>query len=476
MRRILILLSADTWADAAPALISAREHARVPEAVSCGLLLNREPTPEEASEMRAMGGIQYLTPAGSPWDAAEALWQGEDDVLMAHPGIRFESRWDTRLIRLLPSGQSALTGMPPLEWDAFPDMAPLAADRFRNGRLILRRGIPLPCCAQPLHSAFLNPDFCFGPVRFFREMLRAPSDPSLRAYALHWELYTLNEPVVRMSCETAPPAMALDIPEGLEADAARFDQRYGIRRSEQLLTAQARTGIWSAEMSYPLRIPASLRLRLRMRRASIRSKAQPLCVTVFAPAPEESEELLREGLRHFRYAAALRNSALLVFAAASSRDRILRYHPNVLAYSTSCALPLRLESLPLTERIRFGKIHTLLAAAERIPSASHLIWMDYDALPCWMHPDTVFDWDAICTDRIAMALVDGKTDCSMIVVPGRLLDALAQEWLRICRDCLTDGRELPVEDVLWQQIADGHPEWFAFRDLSLPRQLFTLAL
>ena len=480
MRRILLLIAADSWEDAEEAVRSARESARRPQALSFGLPLQREPDAAALEAMRTLGTLQYLTPARSPWEAVEELWQGEDHVMVAHPGIRFLPRWDERLFALLPDGHSALTGCPPLAWDAVQAMAPLAADRAEDGRLLLRRGIPIPDAARPLHCAFLNPDFCFAPVLFFREMGGIGGDPSLRASALRWDLYTLNEPLAQMTRETAVSPLPLAVPDGWEAEADRFDRRFGVRREDGALTAQARTGIWSPEMGYPVKPSAAVAARNRLRRAAVRSKASPLCVTVFAQDAGEPEESVRERLRHFRYAADLRNLALLVYAPGRARERILRYHPNVLDYTARCMMPQTPEipasGLPVSERVALGKVFTLAQAAERIPSSTHLVWLDFAALPCRFPPDTVPDWDLLCTDRIAMAAVNGMPDPCMIVVPAPLLDEVQSGWLSVCREAVSRDHVLPAEEELWARLAEAHPEWFTLHELSLPHELFTLVI
>ena len=91
MDRILILASAAEFADLQTALLSARENASAPSALSFGITLVCEPDNEAQALMASLGRVQFLCPEHDIWSSMPDLWQGESHVLMAHPAMRFTS-------------------------------------------------------------------------------------------------------------------------------------------------------------------------------------------------------------------------------------------------------------------------------------------------------------------------------------------------------------------------------------------------
>lgn len=205
MARILLVLSANDWAEASRCLESARSNAADAAHLTFGLSLEQQPGEEEKEQMHDLGTSLFLVPGLTPWQDMELLWQGEGCVLAGHAAMRFSRNWDRTLMQALHwcqkngSHRCALTGYLPRRVDPVDAVYPVAVAKIdRRMQIYFRRGTPLRYAVHPVPSAFLNPDFCFAPATFFRTMARNEGPRFLAAYKEHWDIYTLHRPVIHM--------------------------------------------------------------------------------------------------------------------------------------------------------------------------------------------------------------------------------------------------------------------------------------
>lgn len=483
MDRILLLMAAEDYAEARRALESARANAAAGERISYGLSLAAEPEQEDHAAMRALGSVQFLCPGYDSWQDAETLWQGEGFVLVAHPFMRFEKNWDMHLLHALnmcrPGGtfSAALTGYLPRPQDPVDAVCPVAAQAFDSeGQLCFHRGTPLRYAKAPVRSAFLHPYFCFAPSAFFRDIAAEERPRFLAAFRRKWELYTLHKPVIHMMGD-APVAPCTITPE--DGPLSRFETRFSLKFATHQLSAMARQGIFTADLSYPMHVPYAVRAQEALRDAlGRRSKVNPLCVTAWVACREVPANLPEQYLGWFGNLARLKNLALLCFGDGDTARRVSLRHPNVLEYKPRYGLqaegvgPYRQSS----GYVRLSKALLLAQAREKFLNHSHYIWMDFGYQRYPVYERTAFDWENICLDQITLARVDGKLDLSMIVVPDERVLTLCREITALCESCLQRESRLMDEDEVWAQMLDEHPDWFALVDLPGRRELITMTM
>ena len=316
MERILLMMSAPDWADAAQTLESAKANAAAPERLTYGLSLLEEPDGEALAAMHAHGGVQYLCPGGEIWQETEALWRGEGFILMAHPAMRFTRHWDMQLLHALRQCKresimnTVLTGYLPRPQDPVDAVYPVAAEGFDPaGRLCFQRGTALRYAKAPLRSAFLHRDFCFAPAGFFREMAaESPLPRFLRAFTGKWKVYTLHKPLMSMLWDQPLPPEMVDE----AAELTRFEKRFSLRIREQKLSAQARQGVFTADLMFPLRVPIMVKVQETLRELQRRrEKLNPLCVTAFLEHPHPDDSFKEEYFSWFARLARRKTRALV---------------------------------------------------------------------------------------------------------------------------------------------------------------------
>lgn len=513
MDRILVLMTGNTFTDTVNALRSARSAARNADAISWGLLLENEPDNGELTAMNALGAAQYLAPAMDPWRDMPLLWSGESHVLLAHPAMRFTKNWDAALLRALdacsreerrehdrdmpvdPAAEAAeaarealpvsghvLTGYLPNRDDPMNAVCPVAADAMTpDGVITFRRGVPLSYAKEPEPAPFLHPGFCFGPAGFFRAMAEGDDTEPLflRAFRGCWALHTLHEPLIKLiwEMEVAPCSVA-----GSEDLTEEFLEETGVSLTEGTLSPQARRGMLRRDLKLKRRFPLSVRAREKGRqwqrslkgwyddlmcdlKKKKRTRILPRCVTHLTAGLEEECACWLEQL------SGLRNLHLIVYAEPVLVRRVAEYAPDVLEYKTRYLMEA--EAQDPAALIPLSKVSLLAAARERSLTPSHYVWVDPDGIQYPLYQGCVFQWEALCRDRIMMATLGGVPDPTMFVVPEAMVLTLAREMEARCIALMHQKGELPTETELWKLVIRNHPEWFELIPMPVEKQLFT---
>lgn len=485
MDRILLLMESETFRLAEKALCSARDNAASPLRLSFGLSLTTEPDGAEQAAMHSLGSVQFMCPGEGSWRDAEALWQGEGFILTVHPDMRFTQQWDIHLLRALRQcGRGGdfkvvLTGFLPRRQDPVDAVAPVAACGFeRDGQLSFHRGTPLRYARTPLRGAFIHPGFCFAPAAFFREMLGENGPLFLAAFRNKWRVYTLHKPLMHLENDM-PLAPCTVQPDGETGSLNRFEQHFSLRFAERKLSAMARQGVWTMDLTFPLHVPLAVRaqevLRETFRR---RSRVSPLCVTAFQKLAEAGENLPEQHMCWFGYLSRLKNMALLCYADGEMIRRLSVQHPNMLEYKRRYALPVQTDAA--TEKtlnfFRLSKLFLLAQSREKFLHHTHYIWMDFGYLRYPVYERAALDWDIVCQDKIMLAVVNGAPDTSMVVVPDARLLILCREITAICETALGENGVLPDEGNVWRKLIHDHGDWFQLVDMPAPRELLTMTM
>ncbi len=485
MERILLMIAAPAYADAAQALQSAKSMALKPELLSFGLSLEQEPTEEEMASMAALGTAQFLCPAYSSWQGVEALWQGEGYILMGYAGMDFAKGWDRGLLRDLKRCQAGatrravLTGYLPRTQDPIDAVCPVAAESFDQGGLMhYHRGTPLRYAREPQPGAFIHPDFCFAPADFFRERGEEREPVFLRAFRTQWNVFTAHRPLIRLRWdEPVPPCDVQGYDAGRAGKLRQFEQKAGVRFEKRQLSAMARLGLFGGELHFPVHVPLGVKAQELIRRAAHRrSRVNPLCVTVHVTLPEPPPNLPEEYLGWFEYLTRLKNISLLCYADAEHIRRVSPIHPNVLEYKRRYGLPTQAQVEPqdALNLIKLSKPFLLGTSREKFLTHSHYVWMDFGCLRYPVYEQAFLDWESVCGERIVFAAVNGKPDLSMFTVPEKLVLPLCREIAARCDKALKADGHLPQEEALWAELVHDKPEWFQVRELPGYRELLTL--
>ena len=478
MDRILVLMHAEDFADAQTALLSAKENAATPAALSFGIALENEPDVEAQATMVSLERLQFLCPERNVWGSMPDFWQGESHVLMAHPAMRFTRGWDRALLRELKRcpnadrGQNVLTGYLPVREDPLDAVCPVGADAFTvDGELTFHHGTPLKYTRGLERGPFLHPDFVFAPAGFLRAMAKADDAPLfLRAFGEGWNLYTLTVPVIRLVWSLPVPNCRV-APE--HALCEGFQQVFGVDFRTGALSAQSRRGMVSEELNFQLRVPLSVRMRDRLYRAGQRlpwrkQGPSPLCVTLCSSdMPEETQRWLKR-------LAGLKYLPLLAYADPLVLRRITDFLPNVLEFKPRYMMDLPVDApqaiLPLS------KAAILARARDRELTRSHYIWLDADCVQIPLYHNAMFRWERLCADKIVIAMVNGQPDPTMFCVPDRLILPLSREMEARCLTYLNQRGDLPTQTLLWQLMIREHPDWFQLMVFPVERQLFSLLM
>lgn len=477
MDRILILISADSFADASSALRSAHDQAASGQRLSYGLTLREQPDESAQAEMLSLGTVQFIAPADDPWKTMPALWQGEGYILMAHPTMTFTRHWDMTLLHALRScpgnKNRALTGILPAPEDPVEAVFPVAAAGFNPaGQLVLRKGTPLRYARTPQVSAFINPNFCFGPASFFRDMAEEEPPLFLGAFRRRWTLMTLHKPCIHTICDLPVPPVALPSGEGRATGLGRFDVRFSTNLPEKRLSAMARSGIYTPDLLFPLRAPLMVRLQEALRRMKCKTDDPPLCVTAQLDLPGEPL-LPQEALANFSRLCTMKELSLLVFANSPVARRLMTVHPNVLDYKVRYALPLQAPLRPEESLnfFRLSKLFLLSTAREKFLSHGYYAWIDFGYLKYPVYERASVDWQELCRDKAVIGQVSGMPDPSMFIVPAGKIKPLCQAMLALCANALAQGRPFPREEAAWTALLRDHPELVEAVDIPGPGRL-----
>ena len=479
MERILLLMSAQCYAEAEAALHEARREAASPGTLSYALVLAEEPSPEDEARMAGLGSVLFLAPACDALRAAERLWQGERNILLITPAARFPSGWDRQLnqtlrgcVRLAGHG-AALTGYLPRDIDPVDAVSPVAPAGFDpEGRLVFHRGTPLRYVKHPARAAFLHRDFIFAPAGFFREVVAQGEPYFLSAFRLRWNLYTPETPVLRLQWDL--PLEACSLPEDGE-DLNRFGEHYGIDFAARSVSPAAQAGRFGGHNE--TYVPVQVRVQEHVRSLVSRSLYNPLCVTCCLDLPGSLSDR-ESALIRFRRLASMRSLSLLCYTEGAHVRQLTLSHPNVLEYKARYGLPT---SLPVTREraaayVALSKVFLLQHSREKFLSHSHYIWMDFDYLRYPVYDRATLDWETVCTDRITLAMVDGAPDTSMIVVPADRMLQLCRELIARCDEAVARTGSWPEETGLWAGMVHDYPDWFDAMPLPGLRELFSLTM
>ena len=479
MERILIIMTAGSWEEASPAVLSAMENAVISKRLTFGLLLPAEPDAEAAAAMASMG-VRYTATRESAWTAGISFWQGENKLLLGCSAMAFEPRWDAvllRCLRELPStdNRAVLTGHLPEPDDAVNAVSAVAASRIKaDGTLFFRKGTALNHAAKAVPAVLLHPSFCFGPSAFFREVAQAGGIPFLAADELGWSLYTLHKPVIRLDW---PMPVS---PENVLRDSRWDEYAYRCHIEPDIpLPPAFRTGIAVSDLTFPMALPPKAKLQEKLA-FSLRRSSHPTPLFVSARLrgcmpPDASEEEL---LHRFRHLAKLENIPLLCFADQGVIRPLTSLHPNVLEFRPHYGLPISgdLHEGEGPDFLGLSVPFLLNTAREKYLNQSHCVWIDFDYCRVPLSPGFQPDWSQLCRDRIVMAWVGGEPDPSMISVPEFMLHELIRETARICAEELEQTGRLLKPIRLWEKLCLAHADWFEITELKETRTLYRFML
>ena len=475
MERLLMLMQAPSFSRVRETVADAVRTSSVPSRLTVGLLLEEAPGDEDLAVMQTMKGLMYLVSPGSIWEAVKRFWQGEAYVLIVSSDAVFSPSWDRELQMMQQkSGErSILTGILPWPGDPVDAVYAVAGERLEGNTLHFRQGVPLRYAAVSHLSAFINPEFAFGPAPFFLRMDPARGPFFLQAFEERWVLQTMYQPVLHRQQATEVESAVL--PDGENTE--RFARHFGMDLEEGLLSPEIREGIFTPDLQVKMTVPFSVKIQEGIRQSTIgRTGPDPLCVTAFLPQndtvmPDEQE------MAHFRRLSAMENLPLLCFARPGAIRKILFSHPNTLEYKSRYSLTP--EGNGPEDDARYdvlNRFFLLAAGREKSEGHSHYIWMDFDYLGYPVYEGTALNWESICTDRICIGQYRERADFSMIAVPEFLINDVCREIQGACEAEMAKCGHLPEPENVLRELEEKNPGWFDRVDLPGLRDLFSLSM
>lgn len=478
MARILLILEAARADEAAAAFSSALETASDPAAVSCALAA---PEGEAPALPDGHAPVRLVRETGAA-EAVQEAWQGETWVLAGTASMRFRRDWDRLLTREAETLQTrtavgpVITGCLPCPADVIAAVRPLAAAGFtEDGALITAPGLPLRYAYESEPAALVSPDFCFTRAAFLQEIAQTGEDPTWVAFRRRWAVSTLQAPwVTRTGPAALPVIRAPEDPELLR----RFSTHFGIDFAARTLGAQAREGIWRADLSAPARVPLRIRVQERLRSIdAIASRLNPLAVTAWLTLPdaEADAELLTA---RFRRLCGLRNLPLACWADRAALSAAARIRPDVREFGKRLGLPTGERVTGENAAVWAGLSTPFLLAAARQSDRmrTHYVWIDADYLRYPVYERAALDWRTVCGDRIAVARVDGRADPTMYTVPEALVPMLCDDFSVLAAQSVRAGRGLPDPAAVWDELMAAHPDHYEAVDLPAPREMLSLTM
>lgn len=472
----MIAAAADHYGEIETMLQNAKENALFPSRLSFGLVLLRDPDKDESERMREISRIRWITEPAELRTALPILWQGEDRILTAAAGQTFRKGWDAGLALMLDKlerggiRQPLLTCYPPEETDWRQAALPVAGTGLaEDGSLLCGPGMPLRYAIAPQRCMLINPECCYAPSAFFRQMAENMSPLYLEAFRKEWRPYIPSGVWIRSVFP--PKELVFGVPEDEESREClkRLDRFYDTDLNGHAVTGCCRQGINVRDLIWRKRVP----LREKAVNAGIRFTRKrkgpmPLFVTCRLKTDNELHSP-EENAAFFRMLADIREMVLLCYADEESIHEVELKMPNVAGYRTGLEIytdrPMRPEERK--RKSKASRMQLLLHSREKVPGMSHWIWLEPDILQYPVNPDTALRLEQICTDRIVIGTIRGKPDPSMIAVPDLLLEILCRAIREVCET------SFPEETALWEKLMLEHADWFSSVEIDRTGGLFS---
>ena len=512
MERIFIMLSG-SFHEGFPVFESASREACYPERLTFCLASREKLSRAQLKRLKALGVVRLAEPesgdggaqeedwagdgsasAPLPWQAAFALWQGEEYALKAAAGLSFSRHWDLFLLKALRrcfavggNEKAALTGYPPRAEDPYDAFCPVAAQGFDEaGRLRYHRGVPLQDASRPQRAAFLHPDFLFAPAAFFHQTGGDPEgEPmnlpwSMRAFHAGFSLFTLNQPLIRSDggLPVPPENWMLYPPEKEGTLLSQFEYQFGFRTGARKLSASARLGLYTPDLQFDVHTPLPVKGQEAWRRFQLRkSPLQPLCVTAYREMAGPVRCLEEEYESRFHHLARLSQLALVCYTRPPMSGKIRPYFANLYEYQNRYGLPMDVLWEPEEDFNQFsaGKVFLMRRSMNTFPHHSHYCWIDFGYQRWPLYFQSALDWRRAAGDTIHIARVEGALDTSFFSVPRDLVAFLADEMLKEAERSHGNG-PLEPDHVLMARVYAQFPRQFTLHDLPAARRLFTKTL
>ena len=407
-------------------------------------------------------GMQGLLPLLG--GVSHVLW-----LLGAHA---FGPRWDAELAARLnrcegPHPLLTATISAPARGMAAQAFLPALRPPVTEESVRLGRGLPIVCGAAPVRTMLVDPALVFGEASFLSWMETDARLLSIAAHVADVQPYALEAPLLWPVREARARRLYRPGPEQLPgARLGRFEQLAGFSFAEQTVSVRASLGLFAAGAAYPQRFdePMGLLDRVRQRRLP----PPPLMVTAFVelPAPRHP---LPEYLIRFDFLRALENLPLWLYAGGP-QERVLRQnYLNTLSYPDLHVLPKALlaDGMSAEQHFRRSKWALLARTLERFPEASHVAWIDFDALRYPLCPTLHPVMTHLQGKTIHLAAVNGEPDAGLIVLPRQHARLIAREADSICQVDAALGRDFS-ENALIKRLLKKLPDLFTLH--PMPRR------
>ncbi|MEF9879867.1 MAG: hypothetical protein RR975_10635 [Clostridia bacterium] len=407
------------------------------------------------------------------------LFSDESHFLMLLGAHRFAQKWDRGLLSRLKgtaNRYALLTGHASAAEEALPPamFLPAFAQNFKNGGVLLERGLPLVLSAAPVRTLAVDYALLFGPTAFLTEVKPQLQTLSIDTYVAGYAAYALDRVLLWPLNKAPERRLKRPVENALPGTTlARFEQMAGFRYEQQRAGVKTTWGLFGVEDTYAQELPVASKARRPFLR--MREEPMPLITTAFIDLPNPRKPIPVYILR-FGFMRRIERLPVLLFTGGA-QERLLRAsYPNTCSYPDRAALPRSLLDSGMTsvERMQRSKLMLLLQAARKHPEFTHVAWANIDLLKHPICPQAVPNFSALMDDRIHLATVNAIPDLSFFMVPVPLLRRVAQA----AEDITLLDAELKrgfAEEVLWERLVDKLPELFTLHKLPKKHLLMLTA-
>lgn len=336
-------------------------------------------------------------------------------------------------------------------------------------------GLPLVNASGAVETLIADPAFVFGSTDFLFDCDLSLDTLSLSAYVGGWRVCVPETPVLWPQAELPPRFLRFPKPDILPGTTvSRFQQMIGFPAAQGMLSAKATLGLFGPADTYPQRMPGVLKLSQKAyaARQQLLETHMPLLVSAFVDLPSPRYPLPFYQLR-FGFLKRIESLPLVLYTGGSQERQLRASFPHTHSYPDNTVLPRTLlgEGMTLQQHFARSKPLVLYRAVQRQIEFTHAAWLDMDILPHPVCPDAMPDFEPMMDDRIHLATVNGIPDGSFVLMPVKLVPAVAREAKSIT---LLDA-ELKrgfSEELFWERLFQKRPEWFTIHPMPRRRLLF----
>lgn len=405
-------------------------------------------------------------------EAMQSLYSGQDYALQISPNVTFTKGWDRELCALLslcPWEKPLLSCR--LHADGFPRA--IAVDDFlSNGLPHFTDGTKIMFALCPPRGAFIAPEMVFGPGEWMRLSREQEWDCtrtlpfSQHVFKAGFRAGVLSKPLFWPRIEGQSWPVDESHQEMDPSILPEFAEYTGLNVPKRLVSAAAYTGIFSADLSYPVQITLADALNDYLwGRKAIQGKPYIMLATALGKLPPAPKVPMEAYLSWFNNLAQLRHFPLSCYCSPDWAPRLQKILPNTHSQPEGEGSNRKKSAQPVYgeyDAFQLSKPFFIARAARQFPSHTHYGWIDMGYLHHPLYPLTNFVWDTLADDHIHLAEVDGLPDTSLFIIPKEKVSWL-MDMTSVLQATPEDG---PGDTGLFRWLIAAYPDQFTLHPME----------